>query len=761
MAIIATKNRAELLENRSLSSVLKQSLMPDLICVVDDSDNQDTINQNMMVIEKFRNQLPSQEIQHLLNDRTPGAAGSWNSAIDYWLLQTQSPENTFIAILDDDDEWTNDYLKMGTENIRRDDLDMVACDFYRITEDDRKINEAPNQLLVNDFLIGNPGIQGSNIFIRLSCFLEAGGFDENIKSCTDRDLCIRITDLGDIRYKRIAQPLMNHFAEKKRQRMSTPNTETKNLGLQNFWLKYSKRMTNTQKEGYLLRAKKLFDWQLPLFYPVTDKTKAISINDPNARKSESFSLLIGVICSSYKVILPLITQLETLQKASFIDNLKVVVFENNLQETDKKNILRKVPRLNLVFITETMQNEWVSNIGYFKDFFRNQQGFFSIAQARTMLQKYIGQMMSPKASNEIVWILDEDMQIMDATIDGLKVLPQLKSCGLDIVLGKYEYASPNPPINGARVQLVDFWHNLNWLLSQGLEEKIDDFTHENDLLIQQYPDYYYDLSRKHYGQLEHPFWLKPLSEIETAGEAIDRLCTGFGQIFGGTPLTRPLKVDCSANILNTAIDSVNRGGMTFILNKKALESAPNLNMAIKGTDIRRSDMVWAVINKYYRKMVIKAVNIPIFHIGKEIGDPTVLDVDKIREEVLGSCLYAGLTDFLKLHPDHNLEFLESEVMIIWRKIEGHLQQRMTLLNQSFYRARGISKSLKGLRLYSQKEDLQKCSNIIDAVFSKKNFQLIEQNIALITHVDLSTFLRSMQCKSDAYLNINLQKYDDF
>ena len=111
---------------------------------------------------------------------------------------------------------------------------MVACDFYRITESTREINEAPNQLSVNDFLIGNPGIQGSNIFIRLSCFLEAGGFDENIKSCTDRDLCIRITDLGDIHYKRITTPLMNHFAESNRIRMSTPNTETKNFGLQIF-----------------------------------------------------------------------------------------------------------------------------------------------------------------------------------------------------------------------------------------------------------------------------------------------------------------------------------------------------------------------------------------------------------------------------------------------------------------------------------------------------------------------------------------------
>mgnify|MGYP001462560332 FL=1 len=101
------------------------------------------------------------------------------------------------------------------------------------------------------------------------------------------------------------------------------------------------------------------------------------------------------------------------------------------------------------------------------------------------------------------------------------------------------------------------------------------------------------------------------------------------------------------------------------------------------------------------------------------------------------------------------------MLVIWKNIELHLQHRMNLLNQSFYRARGISKSLKGLSLHAKKTNLQKCTKIIDEVFSKKTFQLIDQNIALITIADLSTFLISMQYKSNVYLNINLQKYDDF
>lgn len=47
------------------------------------------------------------------------------------------------------------------------------------------------QLHAGPFLVGNPHVQGSNLFLRLGSLLEAGSFDEALQSCTDRDLCIR------------------------------------------------------------------------------------------------------------------------------------------------------------------------------------------------------------------------------------------------------------------------------------------------------------------------------------------------------------------------------------------------------------------------------------------------------------------------------------------------------------------------------------------------------------------------------------------
>ncbi|MCP4325666.1 MAG: glycosyltransferase [Alteromonadales bacterium] len=78
--IIATKNRPKLLKQRALNSVLNQSVSPNYLIVVDDSPDQ-ARDQNGLVVES----LPSNDyhIQYLLNQRTPGASGAWNTAIEY------------------------------------------------------------------------------------------------------------------------------------------------------------------------------------------------------------------------------------------------------------------------------------------------------------------------------------------------------------------------------------------------------------------------------------------------------------------------------------------------------------------------------------------------------------------------------------------------------------------------------------------------------------------------------------------------------
>jgi len=701
--------------------------------------------QNIAVIQGFQKRVPSIKIQHITNHRTKGAAGSWNSAIDYLLSLAVSPENTFIAILDDDDEWHVDYLKYCSQISESHLLDMTACDFYRITEEERVINQSPDELSVQSFLIGNPGIQGSNIFIRLSLFLEAGCFDENLQSCNDRDLCVRIAELGVVKYKPLRSTLMNHFAESNRIRMSTPKSGTKDLGLYNFWIKHSKRTTSYQKEGFLHRSRVLFGWNLP-----EEGYEGKRIASKQTESSDSISIQVGIICSEYQVISPLLAQLTRLQKESFIDRVQIVLLENDLSFECKHAILQLGHLIEIIFITRAMQDRWIDSIAYFTTFSRKSDNKFSIAQARTLLQKYIGQIRKRESYSFVTWILDEDMQVRDNTLAGLKLLPQLKRKGIDIVIGSYEYSSPNPPLNGIRTQLVDFWYNLNWMLNTKKTKSLPDISYENDFLMNRYPDYYYDLSRKHTGHLEHPFWVKPISNQETVDEAIQRLCRDVIQIFGGTPLTRPLTANLAVNVLGEAKDSVNRGGNTFIFNVNALDSVPNFNVELEGTDIRRSDMLWAIANRYYRKMNIKAVNIPVYHIGKKVN-PALFDKAKVREEIFGSCLYAGLTDFLASAPNHSLGFSQVEISTILQNMNGHLKSRLALLRQSFYRVRGISKNIENLKMYQNDQNLQKLVELISTFFTTENYTDIENSVGSFSR--LSHFLGSIQDQSDSYRNI--------
>ena len=122
---------------------------------------------------------------------------------------------------------------------------------------------------MQDFLTGNPGIQGSNLFVRLSVLLAAGGFDEGLRSTTDRDLCIRIAELGTVRYGRLSGALVDHYADSDRARLSTRGSGAKLEGLTAFWRKYVGRMTPQQRQAFLDRAATLFGWRPPSDIAVT------------------------------------------------------------------------------------------------------------------------------------------------------------------------------------------------------------------------------------------------------------------------------------------------------------------------------------------------------------------------------------------------------------------------------------------------------------------------------------------------------------
>ena len=254
-ALIATYNRPELLAQRALRSIHLQTRPPDILIVVDDSYS-DVRPMNQTVVTNFSAEYP--QTLYLENARTPGACGAWNTAL--FELQNIDP-SAFAAVLDDDDMWEPTYLQRCEQSVLERNLDMVAAGivYNESIEEDGLSFTSPDRLKAEDFFVRNPYIQGSNLFVRLQKLLQIDGFDESLTSTTDRDICIRLADLGTVRYGRILDYLVQHYAERDRPRLSTPGSDAKSRGLTKFFQKYRSRMNDQQREAFIRRSIEVFD----------------------------------------------------------------------------------------------------------------------------------------------------------------------------------------------------------------------------------------------------------------------------------------------------------------------------------------------------------------------------------------------------------------------------------------------------------------------------------------------------------------------
>ena len=1181
--VITTCDRLPLLAERSLPSVLAQTHKPDIIVVVDGSAAEGRAGNGEYV--KSLN-LPGCEISYLVNDRSESASGSWNTAIDFLVGEVDDPQQLFVAILDDDDSWAPTYLERCFNAVCARNLDMVAADLYRIEALDGQPEhiEAPEQLCVDDFLTGNPGIQGSNLFVRLSVLLEAGGFDEEIKSTTDRDLCIRIAELGSIKYRRLAVPLVNHFAEPERARLSRRGSKVKNDGLTAFWHKYVGRMTEEQRRMFREHATRRFDWEPPhdaaaislsagrsagnsinksadnaadkstralvlglviddafphefleavqrllrdetvvglhivllerrgldartgakdraiaalrdtgaisdagatssvmdqvaaslrdagagcyrfsferqcqdlekglfdddfpkrerfssrlcrdllldyckriavklagadiriahnpktgtqppagdhvdgilgwlcaahepvyevrrraaprrkdasgpaaktaptamanLFddwiqserqvtaehrirskfkperlrllghgsesvvftdghtvykcidywktrmpltqirflqdnvgrwdypglYPlrqvtnegtwtiltydfeqsvpyegghesdlvrllqschdagivcnnihpknlVVTKANGVKLIDygseirqwipigfeimvrmmylackhPNHPQLETlmrrvrdthrldemdgypefrakikgdwsfnfsvptpvakidkaphhppFAMCVGVISSDPAMLAPFLHGIASIESVACIKTVQTLVLYNGGPNVQMDAVIDDARRngMNVAVIDEARQRHDASAGAFGKKYSERPDGQVEIARARTMLQRYLGALLSTD-KGAIGWVLDDDMRVDGRAGAYLPWLPEYRARGVDVLLGAYEGYSPNPPINGLRVQLVDILHNLHWLRNLDQVAVLPDRGAENAAQRKRYPDYYYDLARGETGHLETPHWLVPATVGETVRETRCRLQACAAGVLSGYPLTRPVITHPPRNPLESTRDSVNRGGCTFIMDHRALSMTPNLITTVNDREARRSDMVWAIVNRHYRDMTVRAVQFPVNHLGRAQTTPDFnrkpnLNINKLQSEIIGSSLYAAKTEFLRGHKHHALDFKRKEAETVCDLANRHLERRLRNLEKSWRRIMGLREAI---REQAGPDEFKDMLEYLDDMITWPKLEQIRSGIGTHDREKVVDFLLSLRATVDDY-----------
>ena len=183
-----------------------------------------------------------------------------------------------------------------------------------------------------------------------------------------------------------------------------------------------------------------------------------------------------------------------------------------------------------------------------------------------------------------------------------------------------------------------------------------------------------------------------------------------------------------------------------MLNPRALTQTPNMIAKVQGQEARRSDMFWAIANRNYRRMVVKAVGFPILHVARRNAAPS-FSIDKVQAEVIGSTLFAGVTEFLESRPQHELDFSNHELDKICGLADAHLSCRWKMLEQSFHRIIGLMNSIKCSEFSGELHELLQ---YLDEWFNDKTITRLRADTSTHTCQATRDFLSSLRPMTDNF-----------
>jgi glycosyltransferase involved in cell wall biosynthesis len=442
IGIITTKDRDNLFSN-AINSAVAQSRELDELIVVSDS-NDENFECEKVICQKYNAVLIKNKYAH-------NYAGSLNTAIhgiiSDRLFKAYDFSDIYIAFLDDDDSWHENYIDECEKSIMHNE-DFVISGINYCNEDGTKTLSISQKIEIGDFLKGNPHIQGSNTFIKFSTLLKSGMFDENMPSTTDRDLFVRVMLLNPS-YTVINKWLVDINAYNARERI-TNSTVKKAEGLKKFYYKYGGLMSNEIKTAFFERAERMFQVK----WNEIEKTAQTHISSKkiycNAKKYCG-KLTIGFIATEYKLGLRLLKQLIALKRKK----TKILVLINFTNNTYEYENLLKQSGYTYKLITHDRLLKDIKNYSLAGLVVKNQIEkipICDIAVSRSLLQHYL---YCNTKEGDVVWVLDDDMELYDlmleanslsknkADIDG--TIEKYRNA-YDAVRGNYAVDAPLPTL---------------------------------------------------------------------------------------------------------------------------------------------------------------------------------------------------------------------------------------------------------------------------------------------------------------------------
>lgn len=730
--IIATKNRPESF-GKALSSVLTQTVLPEIILVVSDCD--DT---NYLLTENIvREAGESVDIRLLKNLRTSNLSGAINTGLAYLISKNFTPEDCFVTILDDDDFWEDNYLNECIAIAERDNSDWVVSGLIRHEQkgDDGILLRIPKTLSVDDFYIGNPHIQGSNLFVRLSRLLNAGGYDEALDSTTDRDICIRLLELPGIRSSILGRHMVHHYALSDLCRLSTPGSQKKIGGLTAFYNKYGPRMNSVQREAFKVRAREMFNCVIESVEPPKPVIPVVDSVPLSNRP-----ILVGFIATRINSTRTLIDDLSKLDSGTGL--IRVLITDNTESSEQLCSLAEDTKYASLMPIVMTAEKiARNSDAGLYGTHLACEEGRKGIASGRTVLHHHLHS-MARGIPGCVVWVLDDDVRLhyLDALGTEYSVdMPQLQSAisglideGVGIGIGRVSNDPPLPVLSMIRTQLLDLHYNIVRFERGVISTK--NLARLNVVHMDQNGDYYYDYSESRFTHLETPFWY---------GFSRERMIQEIGGIEYGRAVFRPIRINGG----DTGKLAIVRGGNTIVTDIECLRNFPNTSPVMSGVPFRRGDTLWTVLSRQIGGTIIREFPVPVSQVRTEENHKR-LCLDTLLSDFYGSAFVKALDEFYSwkketgdtLSSRLRLELSDSDIVWIIERFGEHLDRRLTAFVMSWYRISGLIEILDD-SLYPEVKSLV---HKVLAVLNAKNVECFLLAARTGDRSDITSFLRNFK-----------------
>ncbi len=204
--IITTYKRTPDTVKRAVRSTCIQTYRDHEIILVDDNPEGEKLSET--TVAGIR-EMVSVPFSYITYDGNRGACHARNEGV-------KASSGTYLAFLDDDDEWLEDKLEEEIRVFDDPDCVIATCDSVLVQTGENGDEICENvsytdkeQITLNDIFTGGNIIGGASFpMIRKEAFDRTGGFKEDLKACQDIDLWIRLLQTG--KAVRISKPLVRY-----------------------------------------------------------------------------------------------------------------------------------------------------------------------------------------------------------------------------------------------------------------------------------------------------------------------------------------------------------------------------------------------------------------------------------------------------------------------------------------------------------------------------------------------------------------------